>query len=167
MAKTININDVPVTSERPSEKAKFKMVYAGVAPAGESDKALSQIFYVLNEDRTVAVEAPKFYNFKRGALAGLRPGAVYEFKGTPSSVAYAKGMMAVEYLKNDALVVQWTASDRANRAAFEVRARLLSEANQRPLREALDPIRIAYRRAPLASKAQMLADVVAYIVRNS
>jgi ferric-dicitrate binding protein FerR (iron transport regulator) len=75
--------------------------------------------------------------------------------------------MAVSYLGDKNLVVEWTASDRANRAAFESRERLLSEANQRPLREALDPIRLAYRRAPLASKAQLLADVVAYIVRNS
>jgi hypothetical protein len=158
------------TTETTTETTKFRMVYAGTAPAGDSAKKLSQIFYVLDENGapiTIGSDARLLYSFKRGALAGLRPGAVYEFSGTPASVRYSKGMMAVSYLGDKNLVVEWTASDRANRAAFESRERLLSEANQRPLREALDPIRLAYRRAPLASKAQLLADVVAYIVRNS
>jgi hypothetical protein len=151
------------TTEKP---VTFRLVYSGIAPVDALTKTTQQVFYNVREDGAPDLEVPRFFTFKRGALAGLRPGAVYEFGGTEQRVTYKKGMMPVEYLKGD-IVVQWTASDRANKAAFEARERIVSESHQRPLREALEPIRIAYRRAPLASKAQMLADVVAYIVRNS
>lgn len=167
--KTININDIPVTNTDgappPAPPAKFHLVFAHHTAPSFGVKKLSQIFYELDENGKPKTEKPYSYIFKRGALAGFRSGAIYAFTGTPDSVRYQKGMMAVVYLQDSETVARWSTTDRANRAAFEAEERLSAEGARRPYKENLEPVRLAYRAAPMAVKAQMLADFVAYITR--
>lgn len=67
--------------------------------------------------------------------------------------------------QNEDDIVRWKSFDTAWADYFDAKKSLAKAKNENALRDALDPVREAYKRLPNIQRAQLIARVVQYIVR--
>lgn len=102
-------------------------------------------------------------------LRYCRPGAVYEFatNETHANISYTRFQEPAFYLPVDStLVVTWDAEHRAIQAHKRRRAKLDKDGKTRALHQHLQPVREAYDSLPYNARADLLAEVLAYVTRG-
>lgn len=93
------------------------------------------------------------------------PGDVFLVRLEEGSVSYTKNAKSVATWPNPKQRAEWIAYTRAAEHAQKAAKALDKESKRRFDLERLDPLKRAYHRASGAARAQLLAEVVAYIVK--
>ncbi len=97
-------------------------------------------------------------------LRFCRPGSVYLMTATPTGIRYTKKSTPEFVIAN--VPVSWHAQHRATLQHWESKKRIERDATALPSHEALEPFRDAYERLHGPQRAQLIADVVAFITRG-
>ena len=114
-----------------------------------------------------ATAEPRFFNKLRSSLALCQPGAVYQVKLTEKSVEFTKRARPIFSYGDKDKVAQWQAETTAVERVVKAEVALEDSVIRRRDREALEPLRTAYRRANGQARVQMLAEFVRYITSHS
>lgn len=142
-------------------RIKGRLVYVGVKHSTKN-KAI-HCYNEIDENENLSGER-NLYDSKlsRGAIGCIID---VEFSEDKKQVFFTKNMIPSSFLKDKDLVSKWRAESEAIETTLRDNKNKISTSNSNPIKDRLEPIRLAYKSSNPQDRISMLANIIEYITR--
>ena len=111
-------------------------------------------------------EIAYFARAKGTALAQARPGCIIQASASTANTIDLNTAKIVGMIDDDGIISQWSAIEAANKAAERAEKELRGSMSRNRMHDRMQPIREAYLGMSASKRAQLLAQVVRFIVEG-